>query len=71
MTITLHGHAVAVVLRPDAVRTRRADRALGDAERLREMLARARFTQLSEAPTLSAGLADELVAGVAASRAAR
>lgn len=71
VTITRHGHAVAVVLRPDAVSTRRADRALGDAERLREMLERARSTRLSEAPTLSADRADEIVAGVAASRAAR
>jgi antitoxin (DNA-binding transcriptional repressor) of toxin-antitoxin stability system len=71
VTITRHGQAVAVVLRPDAIRARRADRALGDAERLRELLERARSTRLSEAPTLSADRADELVAEVAASRAAR
>ncbi len=70
VTITRHGRAVAVVLRPDAIRTRRADRALGDAERLRELLERARSTRLSEAPTLSVERADELVAEVAASRAA-
>ena len=71
VTITRHGQAVAVVVRPDAIRVRRADRALGDAERLRDMFDRARATPLSDRPTLSAERAHELVAHVAAGRSAR
>ena len=71
VTITRHGRAVAVIVRPDSIRARRADRALGDAERLRDLLDRARATRLSDAPTVSARWADELVAEVAAGRAAR
>ena len=68
VTITRHGQAVAVVVRPDAIRVRRADRALGDAERLRDMFDRARAAPLSDAPSLSADRAHELVAHVAAGR---
>ena len=71
VTITRHGREVAVVVRPDTIRARRADRALGDAERLRDLLDRARATRLSDSPTVSAGRAAELVAEVTASRAAR
>ena len=71
VTITRHGQAVAIVVRPDALRVRRADRALGDAERLRDMLDRARATPLSATPTLSAEQAHELVAHVVAGRSAR
>ncbi len=71
VTITRHGQAVAVVVRPDAVRNRRADRALGDAERLLVMLDRARTTPLSQTPPVSADRADELIAHVAAGRAGR
>jgi len=71
VTITRHGQAVAVVVRPDAIRVRRTDRALADAERLRDLLDRARSVRLSDAATVSAGRADELVAEVAASRSAR
>lgn len=68
VTITRHGTVVAVVVRPDALRARRADRALGDAERVRDLLDRARATPLSDAPTVSAKRAAELVAEVAAGR---
>lgn len=71
VTITRHGREVAVVVRPDAVRVRRADQALADAERLRDMLARARATPLADAPIVGADRAQELVAEVAASRSAR
>ncbi len=71
VTITRHGQEVAVVVRPDAIRVRRADQALADAERLRDMLARARATPLADAPTVSADRAQELIAEVAASRSAR
>jgi len=71
VTITRHGREVAVVVRPDTIRVRRADRALADAERLRELLDRARATRLPDAPTVSAERAEELVAHVAASRSTR
>lgn len=71
VTITRHGQAVAVVLRPDAVRARRADRSIADAERLRALVDRGRETELSAAPVLTAERAQELVAEVTASRSAR
>ncbi len=71
VTITRHGKAVAVVVRPDTVRVRRADRALADAERLREILDRGRTGPLADAPELTAERAEQLVAEVAAARAAR
>jgi antitoxin (DNA-binding transcriptional repressor) of toxin-antitoxin stability system len=71
VTITRHGQAVAVVVRPDAIRVRRADQALADAERLRDLLDRARSVRLSHAATVSAVRAEELIAEVAASRSAR
>lgn len=71
VTITRHGKAVAVVVRPDTVRVRRADRALADAERLRDILDRARTAPFPDAPALTAERAEQLVAAVAAARAAR
>lgn len=71
VTITRHGVPVAVVVRPDAVRTRRADRALAEAERLRELVDRARTTRLSDMPPITADRADDLIREVAASRRSR
>lgn len=71
VTITRHGHAVAVIVRPDTMRVRRADRALGDADRLRAVLQRGRLTRLADAPKLRRHRATELVADVTASRRAR
>ena len=68
ITITRHGQPVAVVLRPDAVRARRADDALAEAERLRDLIDRSRATPLAAAPTLTTERADELVAEVHRSR---
>lgn len=71
VTITRHGRAVAVVVGPDAIRVRRADRALADAERLRDLLDRGRTTRLSDAAAVSVERAQELLAEVAASRSTR
>lgn len=71
VTITRHGEEVAVVLRPDSLRVRRADRTLADAERLRELLDRSRISTLSDAPALTVERAEQLVAEVTASRSAR
>lgn len=62
VTITRHGRPVAVVLRPDALRTRRAEAAFTAAAGVRELLDRARVIPLSKAPGLAPGRADELVA---------
>jgi hypothetical protein len=53
-----------------APRVRRADHAIGEAERLRDMLDRARAAPLSDAPAVSVERAQELVAHVAAGRSA-
>jgi len=71
VTITRHGQEVAVLVRPDTLRTRRADRVLAAAERLHDELSQARNRRLSEAPRISADRAEELLADVAASRSAR
>jgi len=71
VTITRHGREIAVIVRPDAIRVRRADQSLAEAERLRDLLDRGRNARLSEAPALSLERAEELVAEVAASRSAR
>ncbi|WP_205740903.1 type II toxin-antitoxin system Phd/YefM family antitoxin [Haloactinopolyspora alba] len=68
VTITRHGRPVAVVLRPDTVRSRRAESALAGAAEVRELMERARNTPLSEVSGLSAEYADELVADIRADR---
>ena len=71
VTITRHGREVAVLVRPDAIRVRRADQALAEAERLRILLDRGRNARLADAPVVSVERAEELVANVAASRSTR
>ena len=71
VTITRYGREVAVIVRPDAIRVRRADQAFAEAERLRHLLDRGRSTQLADAPVLGIERAEELVAEVAASRSGR
>lgn len=71
VTITRRGEPVAVVVRPDTIRVRRADRALADAERLRDLLDRSRRSALTAAPGVTADRAEELVADVHASRSLR
>lgn len=71
VTLTRHGRPVAVVVRPDTLRVRRADEALAATERLRDVLARARTRRLPPRPTLSEERADALVADVQAARATR
>ncbi len=71
VTITRHGRDMAVLVRPDALRARRADEALAAAERLSDVLARARGGPLSNAPGISEERAEELLAEVASGRSAR
>jgi len=69
VTLTRHGKAVAVVVRPDTLRSRRADEALAAADRLRDVLERGRAGRLRRSPKISEERADALVADVRAARA--
>lgn len=71
VTITRHGKPVALVVRPDTVRIRRADQAIADAERLRDLLERGRNARLDDSLSVSADRAEQLVADVARARAVR
>ena len=71
VTLTRHGRPVAVVVRPDILRIRRADGVQAAADSVREILEQGRRTRLSARPTLREQRADELVAGVSASRSGR
>ena len=66
VTLTRHGIAVAVLLRPDRVRARRAEALLDEANALHDELEQARLA--APGPGLSKRRADELVADVRASR---
>ena len=68
VTITRHGRAVAVVVRPDILWSRRAGGALDDAERIHALLAEA---ALPEGPGLTERRAEELIAEIRAGRDAR
>ena len=68
VTLTRHGTPVAVVVRPDSLRIRRADNALALAARVRDGLDNCRNTELLVEPTLSEERADELLAEIRASR---
>ncbi len=71
VTITRHGHPVAVIVRPDALRVRRAEVALDDATRIHNLLAEAAATPLPEGTGLTEQRAKELIAEIRASRDAR
>lgn len=71
VTITRHGRPVAVVVRPDTLRARRADDALAAAATVREALERSRRTGLRARPTLGMDRAEALVDEVRAARSRR
>lgn len=71
VTITRHGRAVAVVVRPDTLRSRRADGVLEEARQVDDMLARGRGSRLTESDGLSERVADDLVAAIRAERERR
>ena len=68
VTVTRHGEAVAVMVRPDVLRSRRAADSLASAERIGELLAQGRQTPLEGAARISRSRADALVADVRAGR---
>jgi prevent-host-death family protein len=71
VTITRHGRPIAVVVRPDALRARRADQALAAAAGVRELLVRGRAQPLAAQGTVSEPRAEELLAEVRANRSRR
>lgn len=71
VTLTRHGRAVAVVVRPDALRARRADAALAAAEEIHDLLEAARAGRAGPAGGISPPRAEELVADISAARATR
>jgi antitoxin (DNA-binding transcriptional repressor) of toxin-antitoxin stability system len=67
ITITRHGHPVAVLLRPDAVRARRAEQAIEQARQIGALVAAAR-----EQPLATVDMTDQRVEElVEAARAGR
>jgi len=71
VTITRHGRPVAVVVRPDTLRVRRADRAFAIAAGVHDALKAGRESRLPLAGGLSETRAEELVVEVRASRDSR
>jgi prevent-host-death family protein len=71
VTITRHGKPVAVVVRPDSLRVRRADAAFATAATVHKVLDRSRRTPLPARPTLSSERAEALVAETRQARASR
>jgi antitoxin (DNA-binding transcriptional repressor) of toxin-antitoxin stability system len=71
VTITRHGRPVAVLVRPDALRSRRARAALDGAEAIHQLLAAAASGGSPEGSGLSADRAEELIAEIRAGRDAR
>jgi prevent-host-death family protein len=70
VTITRHGQPVAVVVRPDALRVRRAEAALAAGSEIGALLEEARRAPLASA-TLSLERAEELISEVRAGRSRR
>lgn len=71
VTITRHGQPVAVVVRPDALRVRRAAAALTTAASIRDSLAQGRAAPLKAGGAVTEKQARALLAEVRASRSHR
>ena len=71
VTITRHGRPVAVLVRPDALRSRRARAALDGAEAVHQLLAGAGLAGLPEGPGLTEARAEELIAEIRTGRDTR
>ena len=67
ITLTRHGRAAAVMLRPDAVRARRGEAVLDDARRIQEMLDDAATRPLPR-PVVAVDRGEEMVKGIRAER---
>ena len=71
VTITRHGRPVAVLIRPDALRVRRAEVVLDDAAWIHNLLAEAAAAPLPQGTGLTEQRAEELIAEIRASRDVR
>lgn len=71
VVLTRHGRPVAVLVRPDLLRTRRADEALATAERIHELIERGRGDRMRPRPALTHERGDALVAELRAIRSGR
>ncbi|MQY24277.1 type II toxin-antitoxin system Phd/YefM family antitoxin [Nocardia macrotermitis] len=71
ITITRHGQAVATLVRPDVLVTRRADTAFAQADHLRDVLEQGRKAALTDLPGMDPARAEALVEDVRSSRDAR
>lgn len=70
VAITRHGRVVAVLVSPDVLRARRASEVWTEADRVDELLQKARSEPL-RAPGIDAARADELAKAVRTGRARR
>jgi prevent-host-death family protein len=68
VTITRHGKPVAVLVRPDSLRARRAEEALASARQIGDALERGRRSPLPTRPTLNQDRADALIEDIRAGR---
>jgi prevent-host-death family protein len=68
VTITRHGRAVAVLVQPDVLRSRRASAALDDAGRIHQLLTEAGAAALPPGAGLTAERAEELISEIRAGR---
>jgi prevent-host-death family protein len=71
VTITRHGRPVAVLVHPDALRSRRAGAVLDSAERIHDLLTEAAATVPPESTGLTAQRADDLIREIRTGRDAR
>jgi len=68
VTLTRHGRPVAVLVRPDRLRSRRIEPVAQDAAEIRALLEAARNRPLSPGAQAAPGRAEELIAEVRAGR---
>jgi antitoxin (DNA-binding transcriptional repressor) of toxin-antitoxin stability system len=71
VVLSRHGREVAVIVRPDSLRSRRAGAASLQAEELRSQLEEARERPLPRRPGIQQAWADELVDEIRSSRTHR
>jgi len=71
VTLTRHGSPVAVVIRPDKLRTRRAETALAEATKVADLVIDGRRRKLRARPKLAEDRAEVLLAEVRAARSSR
>ena len=70
VSITRHGRVIAVLVRPDVLKARRADKALSEADRIARLLDSARSGPLPR-PIISPERAEELIKAVRDGRSGR